>query len=116
MVGANAVVTLPDAYQVAPLEAVENSTVGVPSVAESKFQWADKLVAAVLARVMPAVVPSIWSAAAIEAASTYAWVSFLTMKMCPRSIARPMAPIRATAVTAIVRSTIPLWLFRRLDI
>src|ERR1700722_18750438 len=103
MVGANPLVTLAGVYQVAPLEAVENSTVGVLRVAESKFQCADKPVAAVLARVMPAVVPSIWSAAAMAAASTYAWVSFLTMKMCPRSMAKPMAPIIAIAVRAMVR-------------
>src|SRR5580765_6257103 len=106
MVGANAVVTLAAKYQVAPLDAVENSTVGVVRVAESKFQWADKLVASVLARAMPAVLPSILSAAAIAAASTYAWVSFLTMKIWPRSTARPIAPIMAMAQMAIVMSTI----------
>src|SRR5258706_4674887 len=114
MVGAKRAVTLAVVYQV-PVLVAPNSTVGLVSLVELKFQASDKLVAAVSALVMPAEVPSIWRAAAREAASTYVWVSLFTMKMCPKSIARPIAATSAIAEAVITTRTNPRWRNLRFD-
>src|SRR5690349_18582496 len=96
-----------------PASAVANVTVGLLTLAVLKFHPLVELVTAAFALAIPEVVPSRTSAAARAAESQNAWVSFLEMKMWPRSTARPSAPMRAIAAAAIVTSTKPRSRLRR---
>ena len=60
-----------------------------------------------VARLIPPVVPSNCNAAVSEAASTYAWLSFLTMYIRPMSTAKPSMAIMATRQTPTVTKTNP---------